>query len=157
MLKNFKPWVQFGILNALAGIGVGIYITTLATGYGYFTFIFAGPLAAFITGGLFWKLFHGEEDNIAAISSGVFTGVFSHYIAWVLVSIGMNICYWTTGNCTDSLGSPPMSVVSMLGTGFLYSAFSLVIVGWITIPASIIIGIILKKRLKSQETDENDK
>jgi hypothetical protein len=57
----------------------------------------------------------------------------------------MNICYWTFGGYTDSLGEPPASIVSIIGGSLLFSFFSLFMYGWITVPASIISGIIMLK------------
>ena len=53
------------------------------------------------------------------------TGTVSHYLCWILLNIGMNICYWTTGNCTGSLGEPPAQIWEMLIYGIAMTGASL--------------------------------
>ncbi|MEO6902897.1 MAG: hypothetical protein ABI315_07060 [Bacteroidia bacterium] len=69
-----------------------------------------------------------------------------------MINIGTNICYWTTGGCTGSLGDPPASIWSMLGGAFAFSFFSLLFFGWITVPCSVLIGLILK-RINKRKND----
>ncbi|MFB6307276.1 MAG: hypothetical protein ABEH43_09870 [Flavobacteriales bacterium] len=140
-----KPWVKYGLLNALIGVVIGLYIGVSAIGGGYFIFVIAAPLAAFVTGGALWRLFMKNNiNNIKVILMGLLTETVSHYIAFLLLFIGMNICFWTTGGCTGSANSPPPSISQMLLGGFGLSFFSLIFFGWITAPYSIIIGFIIK-------------
>lgn len=144
--RNLKTWTKYGLLNSLIGLIIGVYIAITAIGNGYFVFGIAAPIAAFFTGGLFWKLIVRENwDSISIFITGLLTGTVSHYITFLLLSVGLNICYWTTGECTGSLGDPPASILSMLTGGFAFSFFSLMFFGWITAPSSIIIGMILKR------------
>ncbi len=125
---------------------IGIFIVFTAIGDGYFVFGIAAPIAAFLTGGLLWKLIVMKKiDGARIIITGLLTGTVSHYITFVLLSIGANICYWTTGGCTGSLGGPPASILVMLSGSFAFSFFSLLFFGWITAPVSVIIGFILKR------------
>jgi hypothetical protein len=141
-----KTWIKYGLINALLGLIIGIYITITATGEGYFLYGISAPIAAFLTGGLIWKLIVKDKfDRGKIIITGLLTGTISHYLAFLLVSILMNICYWTTGMCTGSLGEPPASIFSMLIGSFAFLFFSLLFFGWITVPYSLITGFILKK------------
>ncbi len=143
---NLKTWIKYGLLNSLIGLVIGVYIAITATGNGYSVFGIAAPIAAFITGGLFWKLIVKQNwDSIRIFIAGLLTGIISHYITFLLLGVGMNICYWTTGECTSSLGDPPGSILSMLTDGLAFSFFSLMFFGWITAPSSVIIGLILKR------------
>jgi len=144
--RQMKTWTKYGLFNALLGLVIGIFIAITSIGDGYFVFGIAAPIAAFLTGGLLWKFLVKDTLYHSKIFiTGLLTGTISHYITFVLISIGMNICYWTTGNCTGSLGDPPASIVNMLTGAFAFSFFSLLFLGWLTIAYSIIIGLILKR------------
>ena len=137
--------------NAIIGVAVGIYIAISAIGDGYYVFPIAAPIAAFTVGGLLWnRIVKDEFDTTKIVVTGLLTGTVSHYLTFVLLSIGMNICYLTTGGCTGSLGDPPASILSMLGGAFVFSLFSLLFFGWITAPYSVIIGLLIKKLNKSK-------
>src|SRR5690606_10621477 len=124
-------------------------------GNGYFVFGIAAPIAAFLTGGLIWKLVVKDKfDGIKILVTGLLTGTVSHYLTFILLSIGMNICYWITGNCTGSLGDPPASILTILTGAFGLSFFSLMFFGWITAPSSVLIGLILK-RIENKKTLHN--
>jgi type III secretory pathway component EscS len=146
-----KTWIKYGIVNAIIGLIVGIFIAITTIGEGYYVFAIAAPLAAFIVGGLFWNMIAKNEYNSTKIIiTGLLTGSVSHYVTFVLLSIGMNICYWTTGECTGSLGEPPVSILSALRDSFVFSFFSLLFFGWITIPYAIAVGFIIMKINKSK-------
>ena len=143
---RMNTWTKYGLINALLGLAIGIFIAITSIGDDYFVFGIAAPIASFVTGGLAWKfLVKDKFDSRKIFITGLLTGTISHYITFVLLSVGMNICYWTTGNCTDSLGGPPASILIMLTGGFAFSFFSLLFFGWLTVPYSIIIGLILKR------------
>jgi hypothetical protein len=146
-LSKLNNWIKYGILNSIIGIAVGIHLTLTAIGDGYYVFIFAAPLSIFVIGSVLWKLLIGtEKPNILkVIVIGIVTGSLSHYFTFLFLSIIMNICYWTFDGFADSLGGPPASIVSMIGGSLLFSFFSLFMYGWITVPASIISGIIMLK------------
>ena len=150
-----KPWIKYGFLNALIGLLIGAYTAFTAIGNGYFVAAIAAPLAFFLTGGLLWKLIVKKKiDVVQILITGLLTGTISHYITFIILGIGVNICYWTTGQCTGSLGEPPASIISMITGAFAFSFFSLLFFGWITTPASVIIGFFLK-RLENKKTLHN--
>lgn len=96
------------------------------------------------------------RDTSQIVIVGLLTGTIAHYITFILLNIGLNICYWLTGGCTDSLGGPPPSIWFMLGGAFPLSCFSLLFCGWITVPCSILIGLILQ-RTKNNKTTKKHK
>lgn len=157
-IDRISPAVLFGFGNAVLGLLVGLLVLALATGEGYGMFPLSAATAGFITGWLFWKLLIGDPRSVTTLRTvlaGVFTGSLSHYCCWLLISIGMNLCYALTGSCTDSLGQPPAPFTTMVTGAFAYSAFSLLFFGWLTIPASIIVGIVVKHRMnKHASADE---
>ena len=140
--------IKFGILNSIIGLAVGIYITDFSIGDGYWIFIIGAPLSIFICGFFFWKLFFkksAENKNGKLLLIGLLTGTVSHYMCWVFLSVGMNICHWITGNCTSSLGQPPAQIWQMLVFGVGMTAWSLFFFGWITILGSIGIGFMVDR------------
>jgi hypothetical protein len=141
-----KTWIKFGLINAFLGLVIGIYLALTAIGDGYSVFAIGAPIAAFLTGCLFWKLMVKEKSSRRrVVFTGILTGIFSHYLTFVLINIGANICYWTTGKCTDSFGEPPANFFMMLGGAFIFSFFSLVFFGWLTVAYAIVTGLILKR------------
>lgn len=141
-----KTWHSYGLLNAIIGFLIGAYVAFTAIGDGYYIFAIAAPLAFFLTGGLFWKLIVKKTFHIVKILiTGLLTGIISHYITFMVLSIGINICYWTTGDCTGPLGEAPPTIIDMITGAFTFSFFSLLFFGWITIPSSVFIGLILNR------------
>ena len=141
--------LKYSLLNFAMGLLVGLLVWSTAIGDGYFIFPIGASIAAFVAGGLFWKIFNSNSKKLKTeniVLTGILTGSISHYFCFILLSIGMNICYLTTGKCIGSFGDPPTSVSSMLTGALAYSFFSLLFYGWLTIPVSIVIGLFLKNR-----------
>src|ERR1035437_411400 len=102
--SNFyiKNWIKYGLLNAIIGLVIGSFVAINAIGSGYYIFIIAAPISAFLVGGFLWKFIMNEKSQSETgkiILIGIVTGTLSHYFTFVLSSIIMNVCYWTTGNC----------------------------------------------------------
>ena len=145
--------IKFGILNSIIGLILGIYIAYSAIGNGYWILAIGAPISAFTCGFYFWKLIFKnstENRNGKLILIGLLTGTVSHYLCWILLNIGMNICYWTTGNCTGSLGDAPAQIWEMLIYGIATTGASLLFYGWITIPSSIGIGFLVDRIIKNK-------
>ena len=141
-----KEYTKYGILNAIVGLAIGIFITCYSIGNGYWIFVLGAPLAAFLSGSIIWKYFLKNDNTISKpIIVGLLTGSISHYLCWIILGIGQNICYWTTGGCTSSLGDPPISIFSVFGYGIGTTIISLIMFGWITILSSIGIGLYMRK------------
>lgn len=142
-----KLWIKYGLLNALIGLLIGILVALKAIGSGYYIFIIAAPISAFLVGGFFWKfIIHEKKQSVTGriILTGFLTGTVSHYFTFVITSIILNISYWTTGSYLGSLGEKPASIFDMLTGAFAFSFFSLLFFGWITVPVSILTGFLIK-------------
>jgi hypothetical protein len=129
-----KTWIKYGLLNALLGLIVGIGINLNG-------FAIAAPVAAFLIGGLFWKLLNKDKiTNIRIVITGILSGSISHYLTFILFGVIGNIQYLTMGNTSYTPSIPDMLVRSVVMT-----LFSLLFYGWLTVPYAIIMGFILKR------------
>ncbi|MCU0418581.1 MAG: hypothetical protein MUC38_02900 [Cyclobacteriaceae bacterium] len=141
-----KTWIKYALLNAAFGLIIGAYVAVTAIGEGYEALAVAAPLAAFVIAGLMWSLLVKQSwDSWRIALAGLFTGSVSHYLTFLFMSLGMNICYWTTGGCTGSMGEPPAGLADSLLGAFGFSFFSLLFFGWITVPYAIVSGFVLKR------------
>jgi uncharacterized membrane protein len=150
-----KLWLKFGLLNAMFGLLVGIHVTYFTIHEGDYSFVFVAPISAFATAVFFWKIFFKEDtvlENGKIILLGVLTGSLSHFVAYIFLSFGLNICYWTTGACTGPAGEAPAGILTLLSGGIILSFFSLLFYGWITVPISISIGFLIK-HFESKKAD----
>ena len=142
-----QPLIKYGLLNAIMGFLIGGLIAISVSGDGYEAFILIAPLSAFLTGSILWRLLVKDDGNFdigRVIITGLLTGTISHYISFMFLNVALNLCYWTTGNCTDSLGGPPSSIGEMFTGAFTLSFFSLLFLGWLTAPGSVVIGLIVR-------------
>ena len=129
-----KTWIKYGLLNALLGLIVG-------SGINLNGFAIAAPVAAFLIGGLFWKILIKDKiTNIRIVITGILSGSISHYLTFILSGVIGNIQYWTTGNTAYTPSIPDMLIRSVAMT-----LFSLLFFGWLTVPYAIITGFILKR------------
>ena len=140
-----RPALLYGLFNAFVGLIVGFYVYIKAIGDGYGIFMLSAPLAMFGIGSLVWRITMKNEEikPERIVFLGVLTGTITHYFTWVFTSVFLNLCYWCTGGCTDSFGNSPESIVFMFRYGFVYSFFSLLFYGWVTVLGSILCGMIM--------------
>lgn len=125
---------------------VGILAVNVATGEGYAWLVLTNPIAGFISGSILWWLFVGLRDRrgfLFPVIAGGLAGSVGHFINWYLLLIGASVCNLISGGCTGTLGESPMNPLQALAGAALYGGISLVFIGWFTIPAGIIIGILL--------------
>ena len=110
--------------------------------------IFASAVAAFIVGTILWrKVFaRGRRSTFwRGVTVGVLVGVLSHQLAWYLAML------WSyLGGAQGSLGERTIDPLNGLWASIVYSALSLVVVGWITAPiggaAGGVLGFVAGKR-----------
>lgn len=134
----------FGALCAGAGLLFGILVPVVAGGDGYRWLFAAAAPAAFVCGAALWRLLPERipRHRLAwGALAGALAGLVSHYLTWYLSFLGANVSFWLTGGPISSLGEPPADLL----TAFLGAAgltfFSLVIVGWLTVPAGALLGL----------------
>ncbi|MBL0128423.1 MAG: hypothetical protein IPP83_13435 [Flavobacteriales bacterium] len=145
--RVLKRSVKFGLLNAVIGVLVGMHLAVTAIGSGYWVFIIAAPIAALLTAGIAWRFFQSEAERIEVpclFIIGLITGSVSHYITFVLLGVAMNVLYWIGAYGGDSLGNPPPNLLMVLAGSFATTLYSLLFYGWVTVPASILAGFLVK-------------
>ncbi len=145
-----KWWSRHGLIMAGACAGIGLataaWIVSTATGDGYAVFLLAAPIAAFATAALSWwwlldrPAIHTKTRGAIA---GALAGAVAHYACWLLLILGASACHAVTGACADSLGDGPMGPLDALWAAALYSLFSLLFLGWLTVPAGALAGALV--------------
>ena len=140
-----KLWLKYSLINTLLGACIALYICCNSTDSSKFQLFISNCLSAFIVSGVSWKLLVKESDFItlnSTVTVGFLVGSVSHYFTFVIWGLLRIICYWTTWNCTDSFGGSP-DLFGAFVASIPISIGTLILYGWITIPAAIIGGLIL--------------
>lgn len=134
----------FGGLCAGVGLLFGIFVALGAEGDGYRWFFVAAALAAFVSGTALWRVLPERipRHRLAwGALAGALAGLVSHYLTWYLAFVGANVCFWLTGGCTSSLGEPPANLLEAFAGAAGFTFFSLLIVGWLTVPIGAGLGL----------------
>lgn len=142
-----------GALCAAVGAGVGLYLGFMTGGGDYRWFPLPAGLAAFAAGATFWRLLAGRGGAPSirrGVVAGSLAGLISHYLCWYLLILGSNVCHWTTGGCTSSLGEPPIDPINGLWGAAVLATGSLLVIGWLTIPAGALIGGALAASMRAR-------
>jgi len=148
-ITDLNDSVKYGILNSLVGIAIGLHTTTRNDSY--YLFIYILPISFYITSVLFWKLFVDgrtlkvESKRNKVVFTGFLTGFISHPISFFVLYIIGNIAYWLPFIDNYNIIDSPFNLIDMLISSFIFSIFSLIMYGWITIPSAIMFGIFLDK------------
>ena len=140
--------LKYSLLNALAGLIIILFLFRFQLHGDHFIlalWILSAIIASFISSLLFWKLIIRDKENpnrIKIIITGLFTGIFSHFIFWVLWFAGIEIRIFAKGKYIYT--SWIHEAKDVLMKGILSSCIgSLPIFGWITVSFSIAIGFLL--------------
>lgn len=156
MRRFTTPSFLFAFAYALVGLGVGIFVTVTAIGDYRFFFLYS-TLAAFITAYVLWKLMMEKRTHNLkrfALVTGGLSGILSHYVCWYFLYVGANVCYWTTGGCTSSLGDAPANLVVALAGAFALSFWSLLLFGWVTISAGMVLAMVMATYFTKQRIEK---
>jgi hypothetical protein len=111
-----------------------------------------GPLvvssgaAAFAVSCLFWRLLCAPDHLISARRGalvGVLIGLFAHPVAWYLFIVWS----YLTGT-RSSLGERAVNPVVALAACFVFAFWSILLTGWLTVPAGGIVGWVLGRVLR---------
>lgn len=139
--------MPFGV----AGAACAFAVTFGAAGGGWFIVPLAASLGAFLVGLVLWS--RRATSRWRSTLIGALTGGLAHPVAWYLAILWN----WATGS-TSSLGEAPLDPIDGLWGCLVLSAWSLLLVGWITVPAGALVGFaIAHVSTKSKETGPIDR
>ena len=105
----------------------------------------AGSVAAFLSGTFSWWLLVVRPNRLRflpAVTAGALAAVFGHFLCWYLLLVGAFFWHLATGQ-GHSLGSAPVNPLQAVPAAGIYGAFSLFLLGWITIPTGALLGGVL--------------
>jgi hypothetical protein len=140
--SQVKRTLLIATIASVVGMGIGFVITgdALGAGYDYF-YLYAGS-AAFMTSAFFWWWLLERNKGfkiINALLAGLLSGSLSHYVCWYLLFIALNYQHWFFKNGYSSLGEPPANLIEAIVGAAVLSVWSLVLFGWITVVAAMVI------------------
>lgn len=150
MIRGTTPWrrsAQMGLVCAPVGLLVGLWIAFDAIGGGWSLFcVFAGA-GAFLCGLLCWRVAAARRPGKwrGALAGGL-AGALGHWVCWYFFIAVHRIAFLLGDQSVVSVGGPPMTLVEAFMGASAYSIFSLVAVGWITVPVGAAAGMILGMR-----------
>lgn len=142
-VTEWRKILPISLLAGLFGLIGGTLVWWGATGAGYELFPAAAALAAFSTTAFLWWLIVVRRERYtlkAGLLAGGLSGLIAHWLCWYLLIVGANACYWLTGGCLGSLGDLPIDPLNGLWAALLFSLFSLLFVGWVTVSLGMLVG-----------------
>lgn len=151
--EDRKYVLGFGAACGVFGIACGIVVAVMAhpnTDYRFF-FVPAG-LGAFLTGALNWWLFIARKSTLSVrrgILAGALAGIGGHYVCWLLLLWGSWVA-WKLGLFSTTDVANPLQA---LWGAAAFTAFSLLFMGWITVPGGAWLGgsfAALQRRTRSR-------
>lgn len=137
---------------SIVGFLCGLYIQNVSISDDYSYFWLLAMISAFLTGStIWWKLIEkaGPKSIVRGASwirgaiVGALAGVMGHYVCWYLVIVFFSFNNLFNGISADVMSRPPLSLLTALIGALTFTPFSLVFVGFITIPAGALIGGII--------------
>lgn len=141
---NSRRWSKhcFMMAGACSGIGLVVagWLVNSSPDNGFASFLFAAPAAAFVTAALFWWLLDRPANYTRARGAlaGALAGAVAHYVCWLMSMLGMWACHGLTSAC--AVTGDPIGPLEAFWVAAIYSFFSLLFFGWLTVPAGAIIG-----------------
>jgi hypothetical protein len=103
-----------------------------------------GLLSALISGTALWQALvarHVTPSLIRGALVGGLTGVIAHPLCWYLM-ICWNRASIASGHTSPVAGDEPLGPLTGIPAAFLLSLASWLIVGWITVPAGAVVGLV---------------
>lgn len=145
---------EMGLLCSVVGLAAGAAIAAFATGQGYRWFMVAAPVAAFMAGSLFWRLVVVRPAAFnwrRGASAGALASVLAHFLCWYLLVAGTYV--------TELVFQPPLprgqgapDLLQSVAAAGVFSAWSLALTGWLTLPAGGLLGAVLASRQRRRRS-----
>ena len=138
---NFS--LVYGILFALGGIGVGLFVYFVSSRNNdkQFFFVFSG-LGGFLTAYYASKFLVVKKDGIRFnrfFWTSILVGLLSHWTCWYLMILFINIDYWLLDSYFHGRSlNEPINILIGLPGAFGLCIWSWIFCGWLTVPLSIL-------------------
>jgi hypothetical protein len=139
---------HMGLACLPVGVLAGAWVATTAIGRGYGAFALVAPIAAFLSGSLTWWLMIARSryySRLRGASAGAIAAILGHYICWYLFMVSAFFSQSTSRSpLSPGQAMPnPMEAIVWAGAPALWS---LVLLGWITLPVGAVLGTLLASR-----------
>jgi hypothetical protein len=138
-----------GALCLPVGLVVGLLVGSDAIGDGWEYFFCYTTAAAFLAPALIWRLLVEKRRKMGTLRyllAGALSAAAAHYLSWYFMIIGENVDYWLLGGPGSSLGNAPIDPLNGVWGAMVYSLYSYVFWGWLTLPAGALIGLFVGRR-----------
>lgn len=136
------------LVFGLAGGLIGLFAVMGAAGEGWMVLAPIAGLAAAGCGALLWKGIIGTRER-PPLWRGVLTGFLVGFIAHPVAWYGMILFNYSFGGLS-SLGEEPLGPWDGLGGAFVFSFWSWLLFGWITILVGALLGSAMVWRVRSR-------
>ena len=151
--------ITMGILCFPVGIVTGLFVSTCweSDDWQYF-YVYSG-VAAFFVPSLVWLLIverAKKRSRIRSALAGALGAVFSHYVCWYMILFVRRVSYLLFGSPVLSLNEQPVDLIYAFLGAFGLTFFSLLIFGWITVPAGGAIGFLYEMYLEQSASLDQD-
>ncbi len=141
--------MKIGLLYSIIGLLIGLYISNPFTNDWRYFYLFSS-FSGFITTALLWQLFIEKSKRrslIKAVFIGLLTGILSHYVCWYLQLSGYYF-YDLFFGIDAAANAKPVHPFQGLLYAFVLTLYSLMLFGWITVPAGMVLcGIFYKMKI----------
>jgi len=135
-----KSAATFGLLGlALASV----IVFSLSKVSDTWTIVLSAGVASFALGYVLWRIFCPADQPSSVrqgILSGALTGLLAYPVTWYLaIVLNYMLGYPTFPD------KPPLDPITGIYTSFVYAFFSIILTGWLTVPAGAIAGWLLTR------------
>lgn len=140
LIANLIQLALCGITFGAAAFVCSLLIFVAVAQGDWVSLIFAAPVAAFLVSVPLWLLviLSGKTTILRGAVVGALTGFLSHPLAWYIASVLM----WLSGT-VSSMGERTLNPIEAVFGSVIFSIFSLLFFGWLTVPVGAVVGGVL--------------
>jgi hypothetical protein len=134
--------LAFGIV----GFAIVMLLTQNSVGDGWELFKYFAGIASLLVSGLVWMVLSRDmiPGPMRGAGMGTLVGLLSHPLTWYLAS---QYNYFLVTRSPQS--NEPLGPISGMAGGLVFSFWSLLLTGWITVPVAAGLGVLVARALRS--------